>query len=354
MARITVVGGGIIGLACAWRLTQARHQVTVLEAAPTVREASWAAAGMLAPHHEYDPALTVGSDAVQAEALWHLGCASMERWTTFAHDLGGAERVDFRAAGGLIPLLPEDAEAVVARAGRLSKAGVQVDTLAGDRLRAVAPGLAVEKALCLPAAQADPRRTTSELMARLGSAVHVGERAVTITGTTVVTDYGRTLEADLVVLASGAWSPDLAALTGLHLPGDPVKGQMLRFDLPEGALRSFVHCHQAYLVPRAGAGLIVGSTMRWSGFDKTESTEDIALLTENARRLLPDLPAEPQEHWTGLRPRLARGLPLIDQVRPGLIVATGHFRNGILLTPLTAEVVVGLVEGRPAPVSVRA
>ncbi len=351
--RVTVVGGGIIGLACAWRLARDGHAVTVVDGAPGVREASWAAAGMLAPHHEYDPALTIGSDAAQAEALWHLGRASLERWPAFAVALGGPAAVDFRQVGGLVPVLAEDAPVVEARVAALARCGIAVEDLRGPALAALAPGLAVERAFRLPAAQVDPRRTTTALGAALGPAVCYGERAVAIDGTRVVTDR-RQLEADLVVLASGAWTPDLAALAGLDLPGEPVKGQMLRFELPEGVLGAFVHCHQAYLVPRAGAGLIVGSTMRWSGFDKTEEAEDIALLTASARRLLPDLAHAPVEHWTGLRPRLQRGLPLVDQVRPGLIVATGHFRNGILLTPLTADLVADLAAGRPVPSAVRA
>lgn len=354
MARLTVIGGGIIGLACAWRLTQAGHRVTVLDAAPGVREASWAAAGMLAPHHEYDPILTVGSDGAQAQALWKLGCDSLERWPAFAADLGGTEALDFHQEGGLVPLLPEDTPAVLARAEGLARAGVSVEDLSGSALAVLAPGLAVTRALRLPAAQVDPRRTTAALIAALGPAVHYGERAVGLEGTTVITSRERRLSADAVVLASGAWTPDLATLAGLDLPGEPVKGQMLRFALENGALKAFVHCHQAYLVPRAGAGLIVGSTMRWSGFDRTESAEDIAHLTASARRLLPGLASHPLEHWTGLRPRLTRGLPLVDQVRPGLIVATGHFRNGILLTPLTADLVVDLVAGRLVPSAVRA
>jgi glycine oxidase len=330
---VAIVGGGIIGLACAWRLARNGHRVTLYDAAPEAREASWAAAGMLAPHHE----------ATAPDALWRLGVASLGRWSDFAAELGGAAALDLRAQGGLLPFVdPEDGVELATKRQFLTSAGIPFDDLSRAELAQQEPGLAhCDGALRLPAAQVNPRRVTAALRracAELGVDLRYNSAVTSLTGL-----------GDLTVLASGAWTPDLARVSGLTLPGEPVKGQLLRFAVAGSPLRSFVHSHHAYLVPRADEGLVVGSTMVWSGFDKSEDAAAIARLAANARRLLPALADAPiVETWTGLRPRLLSGLPVLARVRPDLVVATGHFRNGILLTPATADAVAELVDGTPS------
>jgi glycine oxidase len=152
----------------------------------------------------------------------------------------------------------------------------------------------------------------------------------------------------LPVIASGAWTPSLAGASGIELRGEPVKGQLVRLQAPDGLLGRHVFAHQrAYLVPRAGSGVVIGATMVEAGFDRSEDPAAVAHLVEAARAVVPALREAPiAETWTGLRPRLAGGRPLIAAAAPGLIVATGHFRNGILLAPENAEAVLALVEGR--------
>ncbi len=334
--RITVVGGGVIGLSCAWRLAQHGAQVTLHDSAPEAREASWAAAGMLAPHHE----------AERADPLWHLGVASLARWADFAAELHTP--LDFHQRGGLIAAItPADGETLTAKQDFATRHGIACTRLSRAALLTHEPRLTgCREALLLPGAQVNPRALTSALRVACAAA---GVRLCY--GSTVTTLAGLRERTDLTVLASGAWTPALASLAGLDLPGEPVKGQLLRFAAPDGLLRHFIHCHHAYLVPRAGAGVVVGSTMTLSGFDKTEDPAAIAQLAANARDLLPALRDAPiLETWTGLRPRLASGLPLIAKVRPDLVIATGHFRNGILLTPITASAVVELCDGPPCGV----
>jgi glycine oxidase len=127
-------------------------------------------------------------------------------------------------------------------------------------------------------------------------------------------------------------------------------GTTLRGLIPDGVLRRFVHNQQAYLVPRRGLGLVVGATMVMAGFDRSDDPAAIERLAQSARRLIPALADAPVvEQWTGLRPRLNHGLPIISRLRPGLIVATGHFRNGILLAPITAAAVHALAVQHSAP-----
>lgn len=341
--RIGVVGGGVIGLACAWRLAADGHQVVVFDGAPEAREASWAAAGMLAPHHE----------ATSADAVWRLGASSLARWPTFAAALG--VDLDLHLQGGLLPLIDAGDETLLQE--KLSFAtsqGLSTRQLDADELKRIEPHLAARGALLLPGGHVDPRRLTTALRQaceqrgvelRYGSAV-----SAILPGGIQTRDA---LErCDLTVLANGAWTPALARLAGISLVGDPVKGQLVRFGVADGILRHFVHCHHAYLVPRAGAGLVVGSTMVWSDFDKAEDTTAIDLLTAQARRLLPVLHDAPVvETWTGLRPRVGSGVPVIQRVHDDVIIATGHFRNGILLTPITADAVAELAGGAPCGVN---
>jgi glycine oxidase len=337
-----VVGGGLIGLACAWRLAADGWSVQVVDAGSGALEASWAAAGMLAPHNEVEVA------APGEPHLWRLGCASLARWPAFADAIG----VPIDLAGSLIPEFDdEDGTEIAARLGWLEARGIPCTRIPGAELVRLEPALApCRGALALPGGRVDPRRACAALIGRLGDRVRYGAPAAVIGERQVVLADGRTIAADEVVVAAGAWSPALAHLCGLTLAGEPVKGQMLRFASDPGLAR-FVHCRHAYLVPRPGAGLIVGSTMVWDGFDRREDPEAIARLAAGARRLIPALAGrEPVETWVGLRPRLAGGLPCIDRVRPGVILATGHFRNGILLAPATADLVADLAAGRESAV----
>jgi glycine oxidase len=339
--QLVVVGGGIIGLACAWRLAQAGCSVTVLDAAREAREASWAAAGMLAPHHEADA----------PGPLWRLGQASLERWPDFAAALvGDPGLVDFRLAGGLLPLLDgEDPAASDARLAFLAAAGVAVRRLTRAGLAAEEPALSPRcaGALLIPGGQVNPRLVVTALTqacARLGVALRFGVGAASIAGGTVRLLDGSAVAGDEVILASGAWTPELARLSGIALAGEPVKGQLLRLAAADGLLRRFIHCHHAYVVPRSGLGVVIGSTMVTTGFDRSPDPQAITRLAAEAAGLIPALAgAAVLETWTGLRPRLHGGLPVIERVSPTLIIATGHFRNGILLTPISAEIVTALV-----------
>jgi len=341
--RVIVVGGGVIGLACAWQLARAGAQVQVLDAAPEAREASWAAAGMLAPHHE----------ATTTDAAWRLGCESLAAWPQFARELGGDAVIDHRQSGGLVPIIDEaDAEPAARHARELAQAGVAVDWWSAAQVRSRETALAevVRGAWWIGGGQVDPRRVLQALNAACelsGVALRYGARVEAIDAGRVHLAGAELLEAEQVVLASGAWTPALAQATGLALRGEPVKGQMLRLAAGDDLLRHFLHSHHAYLVQRRGAGVVVGSTMVETGFDRSPDAQAIERLAGSARRLLPQLrDAAILEHWTGLRPRLSGGRPVISQVRPGLIIATGHFRNGILLTPATAQAVTALAFGQ--------
>ncbi|MDA3963874.1 MAG: glycine oxidase ThiO [Planctomycetota bacterium] len=345
--RIAVVGGGIIGLACAWRLARDGHRVYVFDGAHEAREASWAAAGMLAPHNE----------AEEPGPLHVLGTESLERWPAFLSALDVDHGlVDFREHGSLIPIIDEiDEREVLRKQDYLSIAGIENHLLSRaevlDQERSLTT--AVKGALWLPAAQVNPRAVTQvlrERCAEAGVSLRYGIAVAGIAGGVVRPRFGSEVQVDRVVLASGAWTPHLATLVGLDLPGEPVKGQMALLGGADHLLKHFVHCRHAYCVPRAGSGVVIGSTMVRSGFDRSDDPDAVDDLVAGARRLFPALKRhELSESWTGLRPRLRGGLPMVAAI-DGVIVATGHFRNGVLLTPITAELVADIVAERPSTI----
>jgi glycine oxidase len=300
--------------------------------------------------------------------LWRLGMDSLARWPGFVEDLGIApSTVDLHLAGGLMPVLDDaDAAEVAERRRFLTAHDIPIRWLDSAELRRHEPAIAghCAGALLLPGGQVNPRLVCTRLQAAAIAAgatirYHTPVTAISANGDGSVTvggnssgnnGDGEVIPGDEVVLASGAWTPGLAALAGVDLPGEPVKGQMLRLRAADGLLTRFVHCHHAYLVPRAGLGLVVGATMVTAGFDRSDDPRAIERLAAGARRLVPALADAPiVEHWTGLRPRIAHGLPVITRVRPGLIVATGHFRNGVLLAPITAQLVHCIASNQLAP-----
>lgn len=342
MARISVIGAGLIGLACAWRLARDGHRVALFDLSHEPREASWAAAGMLAPHHEADA----------ATPLWRLCGAGLARWPAFLADLGlPPADADWQAGGGWIRAAGlDELDRLEGSLRWLRAAGVDVLRLSPAAYARACPGAAPGVgALWLPGAQVDPRRVLPPLRRACHEAGVVDRSGVAVTalaGARARTDDGVEHDADEVLLATGAWTPAMTALLGIGLPGAPVKGQLVRLAGPVH-LPGYVRQGHHYLMSRRDGSVVVGATMVEQGFDRAGDPAAALALAAWAAEAVPALArAAIVETWTGLRPRLAGGLPAIGRVRPGLLLATGHFRNGILLAPLTAEIVRDLVAGR--------
>lgn len=340
--QVTVIGAGLIGLSCAWHLARDGHRVVLLDASREPQESSWAAAGMLAPHHE----------AEQPTPLWRLCADGLERWPGFLADLGlTPQQADWRDRGGWIRAADlAELDRLETSLRWLRIAGTDVLRLSPAAYARGCPGAATGVgALWLPGAQVDPRRVLPILRAAClaaGVEDRSGSPVTAIDATTVHTADGRHL-GDEVVLASGAWTPALAALTGARLAGAPVKGQMIRLAGP-CHLPGFVRQGHHYLMSRRDGSVVVGATMVETGFERSDDPAAIKALAAWAGEAVPALAGnQVSEAWTGLRPRLAGGLPAIGRVRPGLCVATGHFRNGVLLAPLTGAIVAELIAGRP-------
>ncbi|MEO3871530.1 FAD-dependent oxidoreductase [Nonomuraea sp. B12E4] len=389
-----IVGGGVVGLSIAWRLTREGRPVTVVDPAPA-GGASHAAAGMLAPVSEVT--YTEGP-------LLRLGVASLRRWPSFAAELaadagfsaadpglpspggraagdvdpgvsgglagdgaGGGFGISARARAGLdlradgtldVAFGADDLAALDELAAFMDKLGLRVERLTGRECRRLEPMLApsVRGGLLAPGdAWVDPRRVTAALLtaldrlgvplvrARASGLLRDGER---VAGVRLADPeqpgpgWRPEIRGDRVILAAGVWSTELA-----DVPVRPIKGQIMRLRSPQPLLsrcvRGTVHGSPVYLVPRGDGELVVGATQEELGFDTRVTAGGLYELLRDARELVPGVTElEVADVVAGLRPGTPDNLPLIGPARtPGLVLATGHHRGGVLLAPLTAALV---------------
>lgn len=366
---VLVVGSGIIGLTVAWRALRAGAHVTVVDPDPRAG-ATHAAAGMLAPV----------SEAEHGERdLAALNLASSALWAGFAHELTAASGVGVGLAStGTLTVAYDAGDAqrcrdllALQRSWGLDVAEV---TLAQARERVPLLGPHLAAATWAPGEQqVDPRAVARALRTVVDAHAAATTVAAAVAGVVrdgtgdvvgVRTSDGAVRHADLVVLAAGARSAAVVRdVPEVAVPVRPVTGTTLRLDaraapwfagLP--VLRGVVQHRPVYVVPRPGGEVVVGATS--DERDPVDGTRagDVFALLRDARALLPGLDELPLvDVTTRARPATRDHLPLVGPSGvPGLVLATGHHRNGVLLTPLTASVVDALLTGTPAPDAARA
>jgi glycine oxidase len=356
---VVVVGGGVIGLGIAWRAAQAGLGVTVVDDAPG-RGASWAAAGMLAPVTEVH---------YGEQPLLDLNLAAAGRWPAFAAELEErtSRSVGYRRCGSLAVARDADDHAALEDLFTFQRGlGLKVERLRARECRQLEPGLApsVRGGFLAPGDhQVDNRAVVAALLIaceragvrrrpRRAARVRVdGDR---VTG--VVLHGGQSLEAGTVVLAAGCWSGTLAGLPpGLMPPVRPVKGQLLHLRGPGDSplCKRNVRGLEVYVVPRGDGRVVVGATVEEHGFDVTVTAGAIHDLLRAAVELLPEVTElELTETVAGLRPGSPDNAPMIGPSGlDGLVIASGHYRNGILLVPVTADAIAGLLAGGSLPAS---
>jgi glycine oxidase len=349
---VALVGGGVIGLSIAWRLAGAGMAVAVFERDTVGSGASLAATGMLAAATELEPG---GADllalSLESQQLWPLFRAELEQEA-------GIE-IDYRGEGTLeIALGRDEVDKLRFRYELQKRSGLATQWLDGASVRAREPALRPSVTAGIFAAddhQVDPRRLVPALrraVATRGGQVFEGlpVLALDMAGGRVggvVTAQG-VCRARTVVVANGAWagSGDLLGAL-LAVPVRPLKGQALALGASArtGAPRHVVWTEQVHLAPKAGGRLIVGATVEECGFDRAVTAGGIFALLEGARRALPSIEdMEVEAIWTGLRPTSDDDAPILGGTDVGgLVLATGHHRNGILLAPATAQAIRDLV-----------
>jgi len=337
-----------MGLAIGWRLAAAQCKVAIFERGEAGHGASWAAAGMLAAAVEAEPG---------EAGLYALNRLSQEKWPGFAAELEAASGmpVGYRDEGTLVVALTRDDVAQLRFHFDYQRSlGIALDWLSAAEARRLEPylhpGLAAA-VLSRGDHQVDNRRVVAALRRAFlaaGGALHehAPVAAVEIAGDRVAgLRVGETRHAaDIVVLAAGAWSAEIAGLPpAARPPVRPVKGQMLalRMDPAAPLLRHVLWAPKAYLVPRHDGRLIVGATSEERGFDASLTAGGVFALLEGAWRALPGIEELAiDEMWVGFRPGSRDDAPVLGPSPvEGLVLATGHHRNGILLTPATADLV---------------
>ena len=337
----------MIGLAIGWRLAAAGCPVTVIDRAEAGRGASWAAAGMLA----------AGIEAEPGEApLYALNRLSQELWPGFAAELEAASgvAVGYRGEGTLSVALTRDDAAQLRFHFDFQRAlGIALEWLSGAEARRREPHLhpGVAAAVFSPADhQVDNRRLVAALrrafLAAGGTLLEHCEAAVEIAGDRVtgVRFGAEHRAADVVIIAAGAWSQAVGGLPqAARPPVRPVKGQMLALRMAAAAplLEHVLWTPRVYLVPRGDGRLIVGGTVEERGFDASLTAGGVFALLEGAWRAVPGIEELAiDEMWVGFRPGSRDDAPILGPTGVGgLVLATGHHRNGILLAPATARLV---------------
>jgi glycine oxidase len=358
-ADVIVVGGGVIGLAVARELCRrGAGQVTLIERAGLGAEASHAAAGMLAPQAEAD----------SADAFFELACASRDLYPAFADELREETGTDIELerTGTLYLALTESDEAEIEHRYNWQRcAGLMVERLSAEETRRHEPCVSseVRGALRFPLdVQVENRR----LVAALSTSVEKhGVRLLTQTHVkSLITERGRVrgvetsrgeASAPVVVVATGAWTSFLTSQDKGALPVsiEPVRGQMLCFESNPRLARHVIYSPRGYVVPRLDGRLLAGSTTEHVGFEKRVTGQGLQAITSHALEIAPavgDLPL--LDSWAGLRPRAEDDWPVLgaSAEAQGLFYATGHYRNGILLAPLTGALVAEqIMTGNASP-----
>jgi glycine oxidase len=342
---VVIVGGGVIGLAIARELRKrGAGRIAVIEQGKVGREASWAAAGMLAPDLECE----------ETDDFHRFCTSSLSLYPRFAGELLDETGIDIELdRTGTLYLAFDEAETAAAaeRYARQRVAGIAVETLSTDGVLKIEPlvssgvkfGLLysndwqVENRKLVAALERFCRDSRVEIVDNCrveGVAVGPGR----VTG---VRSSSGVISAGRVVLAAGAWTA-MVDIEGLSLPVRPIRGQMIAYAGEPNRFRHVIYTERGYVVPRVDGRVLVGATVEDVGFDKSVTEKGVDPLARAADEVSPLITqGGAVEKWAGLRPMAADGLPVIGPVPgvDGLFVATGHFRNGILLAPLTGQII---------------
>jgi glycine oxidase len=351
---VVVVGGGVIGLSLAWELARSGRTVRVLDQAQPGREASWAGAGMLPPGNRRRARCAADCLRGLSHELW-------PDWSALLQEESGISN-EFHRCGAL-ELGSQSDEDLELTARDLLERGIQVDRLTAAEARDKVTGLSdrVEQALWLPdfCQVRNPRHLKALLAAclRRGVRVEAGEPVV---------DFhhagGRMLsvrtplhswEAGQFVLAGGSWTGILSDRLGHDARIEPMRGQIVLLQLPEQPFRCIIEVGKRYLVPRRDGRVLIGATEERVGFVKENTAEGVSGLLAFAESIVPSLKsARFETSWSGLRPWRPNGLPLLSWI-PGFrnaAIAGGHFREGLHLSPATAQLISQLLVGTAADI----
>jgi glycine oxidase len=352
-ADVIIAGGGVIGLSIARELARRGvSDIVLFDKGELGKEASWAAGGILAPQVEADA----------SDDFFKLATASRDLYPSLARALQDETGIDIELdqTGTLYVAFREDDEAELRqRFEWQQRIGLRVQWLDAADVRRLEPSISreVRCALRFPDDwQVENRKLVAALIAsseRLGVTLssHCAVTALRTDGDRVVgveTANGTTV-APTVVVCAGAWTSSLTTSTSAPIEIEPVRGQMLCFKPGQQIAHHVIYSNRGYLVPRRDGRLLAGSTSEHVGFDRRVTDAGVSLIKSMACEIAPTLDgASLADSWAGFRPRALDDLPVLGSHPEieGLFYATGHYRNGILLAPITAETMADMLSGK--------
>ena len=357
MQHVLIIGAGVMGCACGHRLLEAGFKVTLLERSLPGAESSSAAAGILGAQ----------SEVSGAGLFFELCLASRKLFRDYVRELEALSGIEigYETSGVLeVALDPAEGRLAVGRVQWMLDRGLRVEVLDREEALRLEPALTTNMvgANYYPDDhQVDPDRLSRALASatsRLGGQFQSGVQVLglVVEGNRVVgveTETGRIL-ADAVLVAGGAWSTRLQGLPKIRTLLKPVAGQVVQLETRPAFFRHIVYGFKGYIVPRADGRVLMGSTLEDRGFDKAVTCQGLHQITGMAMALVPGLQQARLAHtWSGLRPASRDNLPLLGAgPLEGLFFATGHYRNGILLTPITAQIICDLLCGKKPSVDI--
>ncbi|NMO94317.1 glycine oxidase ThiO [Paenibacillus lemnae] len=353
---ILVMGGGIIGLSCALELSRRGVNVRLLETGRCGGQASGAAAGMLAPY----------SENVEAPDEFFMLCRESlslyPAWQQLVRECSG-NSFEYTPSGSLYVAYHEaDLLGLQSRMNWQRTCGSSAVILQGDDLFEAEPGLSRKALAALWTPEEShiyaPDFVTALKSACLSSGVDIQEElgaldlAAWEDHIEVQAASGEIFTGDQLVVCTGAWAGELSGKLGMRIPVQPIRGQICAYtwDAEQTPLNHMVFSSQGYLVQKANGTLVCGASEDIAGFDTSVTDRGIRRLLQWNKNVVPALEqAEPFHRWAGLRPSTLDGRPLIGRVPQAerVVFAAGHYRNGILLSPVTAKLAANCVEGRP-------
>lgn len=359
---IIVLGGGIIGLSCALELRRRGAEVRLLETGSCGGQASGAAAGMLAPY----------SENVEAPDEFFAFCRESlslyPAWQQMVREVSGLD-FEYTECGSLY--VAYHAADLLALEGRLSwqrEHGSSAVILKGAELFAAEPGLSRDTVAALWTPEEShvyaPDFVKALEAACLQTGVHIHENLGALElvkwqeAVELRTADGQSFQGEQLLVCTGAWAGGLSDKLGVRMPVHPIRGQICAYAWGEEQepLRHMVFCSQGYLVQKANGTLVCGASEDVAGFDTRVTEKGIRRLLQWNKKTLPALAqAEPFHRWAGLRPATLDGRPLIGRLENAsrILLAVGHYRNGILLSPATAALAADHAEGKPVPAAWR-
>jgi glycine oxidase len=341
LSQVAIAGAGIVGMSLAWRLSQAGFTVTVYDKGTVGGEASWAGAGMLAPGGEYEDDSPAARLAIESRSLYPAFVRELEKATRSTIDLQET---------GALDLAYSDAElqALAKRADMQRRIGIEAKRLDAKQIRTFWPRLRTEELaggyFYSGDAVVNPREVVSALRkATLANGVQLREGSAVLEARVehdlviIRTEAGESSQAAFVV-AAGAWSGSISLQGVPPLPkSEPIRGHLLGYQQPEQICQSIVRYGDTYILQRANGLLVAGASVEHAGFDRSLDLKTVDRLQKQAAFVMPHLgETTPTEAWNGFRPG-SEGLQIGQWHSPRIYRAYGHYRNGILLAPVTAK-----------------